>query len=107
MNAYTRTLRDAILRSDFYAFARKAFEVLRPGLPLKLAWYLELVAQDLVDVMDGKVRRLIVNALVGSISQHSLCSMALLLLYPRRLALWRESLAMDRMRDPTVQFTKA
>jgi predicted phage terminase large subunit-like protein len=62
MNAYTRTLRDAILRSDFYAFARKAFEVLRPGLPLKLAWYLELVAQDLVDVMDGKVRRLIVNA---------------------------------------------
>jgi predicted phage terminase large subunit-like protein len=27
-----------------------------------LAWYLELVAQDLVDVMDGKERRLIVNA---------------------------------------------
>ena len=62
MNAYPRVLRDAIFRTDFYAFAQKAFEILYPSLQLQLTWHLELIAQDLVDVMNGKERRLIVNA---------------------------------------------
>jgi predicted phage terminase large subunit-like protein len=62
MNAYTRTLRDAILRSDFYAFAQKSFEVLHPGSTLQTNWHLELVAVNLVDIMTGKELRLILNA---------------------------------------------
>jgi predicted phage terminase large subunit-like protein len=62
MNAYTRTLRDAILRSDFYAFAQKSFEVLHPSSTLQTNWNLELIAVHLGDIMTGKELRLILNA---------------------------------------------
>src|SRR5713226_6481531 len=62
MTVHTRDLRDAILRTNFYAFGHRSFEELKPGSRIEKNWHLEAIAGALDRVMAGQVKRLIINA---------------------------------------------
>ena len=64
MIEFTPKVRDAILRQDFIAFFRKAYEILYPGEMLIWGWYLEAIARFLEDC-HGKRARKIINARLG------------------------------------------
>jgi predicted phage terminase large subunit-like protein len=51
--------RDAILRSDFLAFAQASFSVLEPDEVFELSWHHEAIAQALVDSIGRRTRRYI------------------------------------------------
>ena len=57
----TPAVRDAILRQDFHAFARKSFEILH-GVQLDDNWHIQAITKRLDDVLKGQSRRLIINA---------------------------------------------
>lgn len=52
---------DALLRSDFRFFLRKAFQTLNPGQTFKPNWHHDVVAWELMEVMGGRCLRLNIN----------------------------------------------
>jgi hypothetical protein len=52
---------DAILRFDFFAFIQKCFYELNPGTRFDAAWHIEAIAYLALQVMNGWVKRAIVN----------------------------------------------
>jgi predicted phage terminase large subunit-like protein len=60
MPSETRLL-EALLRSDFRAFVRKAFTTLCPGQGYVRSWHVEAIAWQLERVRRGEIRRLIIN----------------------------------------------
>ena len=50
-----------ILRTDFRAFARKAFEILNPGTVFQEAWHVDAIAYVLEEMAAGRRRRQIIN----------------------------------------------
>lgn len=51
----------AATRQDFYTFARRAFQVVSPGVELKPNWHLKALAYELEQCRLGKTKRLIIN----------------------------------------------
>ena len=54
-------LAEIILRTNLYAFFRFAFSVVSPGGPLSENWHLRAIAYSLQLVLEGKIRRLVIN----------------------------------------------
>jgi hypothetical protein len=52
---------DALLRSEFYYFARKCFHTLGPGRPFVPNWHHKAIAHQLEQIEGGETTRLIVN----------------------------------------------
>ena len=52
---------EVLLRQDFAAFAGRCFPDLNPQAQLALNWHLEVIAAKLMEVWQGKIRRLIIN----------------------------------------------
>ena len=52
---------DALLRSEFYYFARKCFHTLAPGRPFVPNWHHKAIAHQLERIEGGETTRLIVN----------------------------------------------
>lgn len=61
MNTPDRTLFDAILRSDFEAFAELTFRILNPGTPYLPNWHITAICFVLEMVRLGYITRLIIN----------------------------------------------
>src|SRR5205814_1914184 len=57
----TRAEYEVLLRQDFAAFAGRCFPDLNPQAQLALNWHLEVIAAKLMEVWQGKIRRLIIN----------------------------------------------
>ncbi|MCO5063546.1 MAG: terminase [Rhizobiaceae bacterium] len=53
--------RDAILRSDFYAFVQRVFAEVRPGDRFRPNWHLDALCQAVVETIDGPDQRLLVT----------------------------------------------
>src|ERR1035438_3683491 len=49
------------LESSFSAFAKAAWEILEPGVPLCWSWHYDLIAEYLTLCKDKKLQRLIIN----------------------------------------------
>jgi hypothetical protein len=52
---------EAILRSDLWFFVQRCFSELNPQAELAANWHLEIIAAKLMEVRQGKIRRLIIN----------------------------------------------
>src|SRR5665213_1091135 len=52
---------DAVLRQDFVAFTAKVFATLNPGYEFKSNWHHRVIAHQLMEVMEGRRRYLIIN----------------------------------------------
>jgi hypothetical protein len=52
---------DAVLRQDLASFAARCFSDLNPQVDLMMNWHLEVIAAKLMEVWQGKIRRLIIN----------------------------------------------
>jgi predicted phage terminase large subunit-like protein len=50
-----------VLREDFATFAARCFCDLNPQAKLAMNWHLEVIAAKLIEVRQGKIRRLIIN----------------------------------------------
>lgn len=61
MNELDRPLLTAILRQNFYAFVRKAFNTLSPGQTFIPDWHVRAVAFQLERVRRGEITRLMIN----------------------------------------------
>jgi predicted phage terminase large subunit-like protein len=57
----TRAEYDFLLRQDFTTFAGRCFHELNPQTDLAMNWHLEVIANKLTEVREGKIRRLIIN----------------------------------------------
>ena len=68
--------RDAILREDFHAFARKGFAILNDGQHIDDTWHFKPSPNDLMTCRTGKITRLIINAPPRSLKSY-LASVAL------------------------------
>jgi len=68
--------RDAILREDFHAFSRKFFEIINSGQQLEDGFHIQAITKKLDDVLNGNIRRLIINAPPRSLKSY-LASVAL------------------------------
>lgn len=58
---FDHRLYQALLRTDFRAFAEKVFYTLNPGEKFVWAWYFDSIAWHLERVRRGEIRRLIIN----------------------------------------------
>lgn len=67
---------NAILRSDFHAFAEKAFATLVPNTVLRRNWHHQAIAHHLQLAAEGKIRRLIITLPPRGLKS-LFCSMAL------------------------------
>lgn len=56
-----KLLLEAILRSDIKSFICKVFDTINPGISISNAWYIDLMADYLEEVIKGKHKRLIIN----------------------------------------------
>ena len=52
---------EAALREDFASFVERCFYDLNPQADLAMNWHLEVIAAKLIEVREGRIRRLIVN----------------------------------------------
>src|SRR6516165_10089757 len=52
---------EAALREDFASFVARCFRDLNPQAKLAMNWHLEVIAAKLMEVREGKIRRLIIN----------------------------------------------
>jgi phage terminase large subunit-like protein len=52
-------------RRSFKAFAKKAWEVLEPGTPLKWAWFHDCLCEHLQAVYDGQIHRIVISIAPG------------------------------------------
>ena len=50
-----------VLREDFATFVARCFPDLNPQAKLAMNWHLEVIAAKLMEVREGKIRRLIIN----------------------------------------------
>src|SRR5215813_13104740 len=57
----TRAEYQALLRQDFTTFVARCFHELNPQAKLAMNWHLEVIAAKLMEVRQGKIRRLIIN----------------------------------------------
>ena len=55
-----RSLVDAILRSDFYAFVQKTFPIVSSGSAFLPNWHVEAISYALTRVLRGEIKRLII-----------------------------------------------
>lgn len=60
-HADSSALLRAATRNDFYAFSRRAFQVVSPGAPLLANWHLQALAYELEQCRLGNTKRLIIN----------------------------------------------
>ncbi len=67
-----RALLDAILRSDLYAFTRRAFPIVSGGDAVMPNWHVEAITYALDEIMRGESNRLIIN--VPPRSSKSICA---------------------------------
>jgi hypothetical protein len=61
MSSLDRTVLNAILRQDLYAFVRKVFLTLCAGQTFTPVWFIPALAYQLERVRRGEIRRLIIN----------------------------------------------
>jgi predicted phage terminase large subunit-like protein len=54
-------LLDAVLRQDFLAFVERMFREIEPGTEFQFNWHYQAIAHQLMRVMNGECRRLIIN----------------------------------------------
>jgi predicted phage terminase large subunit-like protein len=54
-------LLEALLRNDPYAFSVKAFPQVHPGYPYLANWHHKAICYHLMQVLEGKINRLIIN----------------------------------------------
>ena len=57
----TRAEYEFLLRHDFATFAGRCFQDLNPQTDLAMNWHLEVIAAKLIEVRQGKIRRLVIN----------------------------------------------
>lgn len=57
----SQKLLNAILRKDFSSFIHKTFSTINPGMEYLPNWHIELIAEKLEAVRNGKIKRLIIN----------------------------------------------
>ena len=70
-----RRLRDAILRTDFPSFIRKAFQILSPSATYYDNWHIHAMAYQLEQVRLGKIKRLVITIPPRSLKSQ-ICSVA-------------------------------
>src|SRR5689334_6436632 len=58
---FTQAEYATLLRQDFVTFVGRCFADLNPQAQLALNWHLEVIAAKLMEVWQGKIRRLIIN----------------------------------------------
>jgi hypothetical protein len=61
MKVLTRAQYELLLRHDFATFAGRCFQDLNPQTDLAMNWHLEVIAAKLIEVRQGKIRRLVIN----------------------------------------------
>src|ERR1700739_2244978 len=61
MSELSRREYEVILRSDLGWFAERCFSELNPQAPFLPNWHIEVIAAKLMEVWQGKIRRLIIN----------------------------------------------
>ncbi|MDF2965881.1 MAG: putative phage protein [Rickettsiaceae bacterium] len=49
------------LQHNFANFIRKYFETINPGIEYKSNWHIDLIAEQLAEVQEGKIKRLMIN----------------------------------------------
>src|ERR1035437_10277334 len=59
-NASPQQIYRAILATDFRAFVKYVFGVLRPGTPFKPNWHIDAMAHKVSQVASGELKRLII-----------------------------------------------
>src|SRR6516162_1136469 len=52
---------EAALREDFASFVARCFRDLNPQAKLAMNWHLEVIAAKLMEVRQGRIKRLIIN----------------------------------------------
>ena len=57
----TRTEYETLLRQDFATFVGRCFADLNPQTELAINWHLEVIADKLMEVRRGRIRRLVIN----------------------------------------------
>ncbi len=65
-----RTILNELYRQDFCAFSQGAFNVVNPGVAYEDHWYLRGLGHALVQVLQGKIKRLIITAGPRSLKSH-------------------------------------
>ncbi len=60
-NNYNQHLLSAVLRQDFSSFIHKVFTEINPGTQYVHNWHINLIADYLESVRQGKIKRLIIN----------------------------------------------
>ncbi len=61
LTSLTAAQRDALMRRDLGTFIRMAFAELNPGATYQHNWHIDLIADRLTQVYQGKIKRLIIN----------------------------------------------
>jgi hypothetical protein len=61
MTSHDRKALDALLRGNFGAFLHRCVLTLNPGSRFMPNWHIEAIAWQLIQVMQGKTTRLIIN----------------------------------------------
>jgi predicted phage terminase large subunit-like protein len=61
MHEYDKDLLSAVLRRDFASFIHKSFCTINPNTSYQHNWHIELIADYLESVRNGKIKRLIIN----------------------------------------------
>lgn len=57
----TKPLLSSILRQDFASFIGKVFATINPGIEYEHNWHIDLIADYLILVEKGDIKRLIIN----------------------------------------------
>ena len=57
----TKPLLSSILRQDFASFIGKVFSTINPGIEYEHNWHIDLIADYLISVEKGDIKRLIIN----------------------------------------------
>lgn len=51
----------ALCRTNFGAFTRKAFSIIEPGVTIEWSWHLDCISEHLQAVHDGEISKIIIN----------------------------------------------
>lgn len=62
---------DAHYRKDLALFTERCFYETNAGMPFDHNWHFDAIAHELKQVMDGKVRRLLITMPPRSLKSHS------------------------------------
>ena len=58
---YPQKLLHAVLRKDFNSFINKVFHTINPSVEYQPNWHIRLIAEHLLAVQNGDIKRLIIN----------------------------------------------